>query len=346
MFQSRTVVVVGAGASFEVGLPIGARLKEEISKLTSFTFEFGNLKYGDGDFYNEIRRLPEFAKEGNRAIAACRKISNGIGFVSSIDSFLEVHSLDPDIQACAKAAIAKIVTDQERRSRLYVDPSNIYNSLKPANIQETWFVELAHMLFEKVDSGQLRKAFEPVTFVSFNYDRCVEWFVFNALKGLYFLDDRQAQDVLHSMQVLHPYGDIGAPSWLRGSGGVPFGGEVRGRLGELAKGIRTFTEKMAVSDTVDQVRKAIADARTVVFLGFAFHPQNMELLVPGGTISGVQQVYGTAVGMSERDRKATEEYLNRSFTRPSGKVRGPTVQLVDLECSEFMRQFKRTLAVQ
>ncbi len=267
-------------------------------------------------------------------------------YVSSIDSFLEVHASDFDIQLCAKAAIIKILTAAEGGSTLNFDQSNIDNTLSPNDLSGTWFLELAHLLFEKVEADRLEEAFEPVTFVSFNYDRCVEWFVFNAIKGLYFLDDRQAQEVVQDLRVLHPYGDVGAPSWLPGNGGVSFGGEVRGRLGQLSKRIRTFTEKLGVSEVVEQAREAIADARTVVFLGFAFHPQNMALLMPGGTVSDVRQIYGTAVKMSDQDRKATEEHLNRSFTRLSGNVKGPKVELVPLECSEFMRQFKRTLAVQ
>lgn len=293
--------------------------------------------------------MAEFECDRDRVANACSKISRGIGYVSSIDSFLEVHATDLDIQLCAKAAIAKIIAESEHGSDLNFDRSNIYNALPPNKLQDTWYLELAHILFEKVDSAQLRQALEPVTFVSFNYDRCLEWFIFHALRGLYFLDDAEARDAAKQLSIHHPYGHVGEPSWLSGGIGVDFGGEMRGRLNEAAKRLWTFTEKLEGSETIGSIRRAISEADTIVFLGFAFHPQNMELLMPKGTIADVQRVYGTAVGMSDQDRAATEEFITRSFTRyveTSGSYKSPEARLVDLECGEFMRQFKRTLAVQ
>jgi hypothetical protein len=344
MFKKNTVVVVGAGASFEAGLPIGAKLKEEISNLTRYSFNYSGLESGNGEFYSQLARMPEFSQDHRRIRQACAKISNGIGYVSSIDSFLEIHAKDPDIQVCAKSAIVRIIAAHERGSKLNFDRGNIYNRLDTGGLQATWYLELAHLLFEKVDASSLARAFEPVSFISFNYDRCLEWFVFNALKGLYSLEDAAAQRAIEGLRVLHPYGYIGPPRWLSASSGVDFGDELNGRLGHAAKSVRTFTES-ADAEAIAQIKKAAANATTIVFLGFAFHPQNIELLRPQ-ELSNVSHIYGTSHGMSEPDRAEVEGSLKRSFTRKRGsKDIGPDVQLSNLKCAEFMSQFRRTLAV-
>jgi hypothetical protein len=55
---------------------------------------------------------------------------------------------------------------------------------------------LAYILFEKTKRDNIKAAFEPVSFIVFNYDRCLEWFLFCALIGLYFLTDEAAQNAL------------------------------------------------------------------------------------------------------------------------------------------------------
>jgi hypothetical protein len=51
MFKRRTLFVLGAGASFEAGLPLGKALAGKIGKKMNVLFEgFNQPKSGDGDF--------------------------------------------------------------------------------------------------------------------------------------------------------------------------------------------------------------------------------------------------------------------------------------------------------
>ena len=47
MFRAKTVFVIGAGASVEVGLPMGSELLKQIVKLTDIKFEYYTHKSGD-----------------------------------------------------------------------------------------------------------------------------------------------------------------------------------------------------------------------------------------------------------------------------------------------------------
>jgi hypothetical protein len=347
MFLDKTVIVVGAGASFEAGLPLGHALKSSISKLTKLTFDdFGRLKGGDLDFWQELTRSDHFFGKQQRVAAACAKISQGIHYVSSVDSFLEIHRLDADIQHCAKTAISKLILDGERKSKLHVNRDNIYNTLDPSRLEATWYQELAQAFFESVEAENLAAAFDPVTFISFNYDRCIEWFLFNAVQALYFLQPEQAKPILQGLQILHPYGEVGSAGWLGEPSGNEFGADGRGGIVRAQGRIQTFTERSVPEMTIELVRKAVAQARTIIFLGFSFHPQNMELLWPENSKgeTEIRQVFGTSMGMSEQDRSTVQDQIVKRFGPRKGAAL--RVTLPPISCSEFMRQFKRSITIQ
>lgn len=341
MFKSGTVVVLGAGASFEVGLPTGHELKDSISALTRFKFEHGDFVSGDRSFFSELRRSDHFAtgRQIDLITKACKKISDGIGFVSSVDNFLEIHAKDADIQVCAKAAITYLIAKGERASRLYVDPSNIHNRLSAASLKDTWYQELAHILFEKVDGESIAKAFDSVRFVSYNYDRCLEWFLYQSLTGLYAMDTNQASEILEGVSILHPYGDIGAPEWQRSPADF-FGSDISGSVVHASKRLLTYNEGGA-PEVACEVRAAVESATTIVFLGFAFHPQNVELMRSQrkGKFSKVENIFGTSFKLSENDNHEVTTQLGRAFGAPSGNVK-----LANMTCCEFLRRYKRTLS--
>ena len=56
MFRSPTVLVVGAGASFEAGLPMGADLLRKLASSLSLNFQFNSLVEGDHRIENALRR--------------------------------------------------------------------------------------------------------------------------------------------------------------------------------------------------------------------------------------------------------------------------------------------------
>lgn len=56
MFDKKTLIVVGAGASKEVNLPTGYKLKHRISSILDIRFEDGNRQIsGDHVVYDAIR---------------------------------------------------------------------------------------------------------------------------------------------------------------------------------------------------------------------------------------------------------------------------------------------------
>jgi hypothetical protein len=94
---------------------------------------------------------------------------------------------------------------------------------------------------------------------------------------------------------------VGCLPWQDQTKSVSFGGQHRNiNLLEISAQIKTFTERIENEGALAAIRDEIQEAETVVFLGFAFHPLNMQLLTPEKS-SNAKRVFGTARGLSFTD---------------------------------------------
>jgi hypothetical protein len=117
MFHSKTVIVVGAGASSEVGLPIGTGLAKRIAELLDVRFDdFGSRCIsGDGALFHQLSR----GRDGRELQQAAWLIRDGVGLANSIDDFLERHQSNALALLYGKAAIVRAVLEAERRSKIF-----------------------------------------------------------------------------------------------------------------------------------------------------------------------------------------------------------------------------------
>src|ERR1700722_19142708 len=104
MFKRDTLFIIGAGASQEVGFPLGTELAKLIgSRLVRGVTDDRRAVYADPEFFDQIHRT--FPKNINELYAAAQRITEGIQLTNSIDDFLNVHSADDLIKPVGKAAI-------------------------------------------------------------------------------------------------------------------------------------------------------------------------------------------------------------------------------------------------
>jgi hypothetical protein len=170
------------------------------------------------------------------------------------------------------------------------------------------------MLGRGVRLEDIEMVFENIGFIIFNYDRCIEHFLLNALRQLYSISEQRAAETLQRLNIIHPYGDVGILKTALSNDGVFYGGDYEG-LNEdyvdLAKRIRTYTEAKDDEER-ENMDIALRDAERWVFLGFGFHEQNLKLLKPG---AGHEQktVFATALKMSGSDLNVTRGRIAAFF---------------------------------
>src|SRR5688572_14245898 len=121
MLTTKTVFILGAGASCEAGLPIGSTLRTEIAQMLSFAMSRHSITHGSGNpqIYDILVRQYHAQALLDR-LGACKQISLGIRLDGSIDDFIDAHKHDKLITECGKLAIGYAIVAAEEASKLYV----------------------------------------------------------------------------------------------------------------------------------------------------------------------------------------------------------------------------------
>jgi hypothetical protein len=125
---------------------------------------------------------------------------------------------------------------------------------------------------------------------------------------------------------------------------VDFGEEPRPeQLLDVASGIKTFSESVDPSSrgTV-LIRDLIRGSRRLVFLGFAFHQMNIELLMPTTPPPGNEsrRIFGTVHGVSKFD--ADDLRLDLSVRV---QVARENIHLSHVRCKQFFDEHQQGLSL-
>ena len=189
--------------------------------------------------------------------------------------------------------------------------------------------------------NDINQLFNNVSFIIFNYDRCVEHFIFHFLQNYYGIDPDEAAEIISGVKLFHPYGLVGQLPWQTGGDGTPFGSNDHlWQLLSLADQIKTFAERIEDEAEIHKMRQLVQEASQIVFLGFAFHMQNMDLITPQGK-TDINRVFATAVGISTSNCDVIEADILSRF--------GDTQHHIDLnfrqkiDCRYLLDEYRRIL---
>lgn len=343
MFREKTVFVVGAGASMEVGLPIGEKLKKIIfDKLDYRANTFGQRdgNHGDDEIFYCLSK--QNRTDLNECFRACTRIRDGIVLAESIDDFLDVHNEDSAIVLCGKAAITKAILDSEKSCALFYDPGNIYNTIDFRGIENTWFVSFFRLLKAGIKKSNLSKIFDNVTIICFNYDRCIEHFLVHAITAHYQIKKEGAIELVKQLKILRPFGSVGDYFGVSGRQ-VNFGIGSLGSVDEIRDAIKTYTDQVDSNEMI-AMQDSIINAGVVVFLGNAFHDNNMRLITPEKPTKVRKRIYSTRFGISDADLRVVTEKLIR--LSGNGRTARPMPQTdyfwVD-KCANLFSEYRMSL---
>lgn len=343
------VLIVGAGASFEANLPLGSGLKKRIADLLDIRYD-SRRESGDALIDQAFRVLMQQpdgrAGDINPHLYASWRIRDAMPQAISIDNFIDAHRGDLLVEKAGKLAIVRSILVAEAKSSLTIDPSNIYNRLKFEAVQGTWFNSFFQLLTENCQAAGLPQRFARVGIVCFNYDRCIEHYLFNALQNYYGVTPEAAAEALTHLDIYHPYGTVGRLPWMGGADKIAYGGEPSARqLVQLAGRIRTFTEGSDIAESdISGIRAMLATADRIAFLGFAFHRLNLELLFPSepaGVPARACPVFATGVGISDSDAAVIREEL---FVL-AGLNPNSTHIARETPCAKLFEDYRRSLSL-
>ena len=347
----KTVFVVGAGASSEAKLPIGKELKHHIAKLLDIRFDdWGDrLESGDKQILEVLRSVAKQKYNDQRAIQdlieECHHIRDAMPLAPSIDNFIDNHRDKEDIAICGKLAIIKSILNAEKNSKLWFQKERYDSNINFTDLGNTWYIPFFQTLTENCSKDELAERFKSITFIIFNYDRCVEQFIFWALQNYYRITGEEAGKLVEGMNIYHPYGDVGPLSFGKYEyGKIDFGEELdHSGLLQTSDKIKTFTEGTdPKSSKIVKIRNAIARADRVIFLGFAFHRLNMQLITPeDASAKHAPKHFVTAFNVSDSDTEIIKHHIRMLYSGGRGYV---SFEIGKLSCYDFYSEYWRSLS--
>jgi hypothetical protein len=348
MVKRPTLFIIGAGAGVDINMPVGATLSEEIGSKCDIRFEHATKQIsGDAAVMSALRGIARERNEDPNLFreAGCL-IKRGIHYTRSIDSYLYTHKDNERLKICAKLAIVQSILEHEDGSLLRIEKGKEPHFQQQGSVQNTWLSDFVYILQTGIVAAEnLERLFDNLTMINFNYDRCIEYFLFNAIQSIFHINAARATQIMNSLNVIHPYGLVGYMPWDDGKRQVDFGVRDYGDIAGLSNEIRTFNEQIEDGDELEKLRQEVGAAEVIVFLGFHFHSQNMELLKPQGPVQkkGQVSVFGSARYRSDSDVEIIQKQIVDMLS-----LSGPPANLHvgnKYDCKGLFTEFGSTLAL-
>lgn len=291
MIRKKTVFVLGAGASKPYGFPTGIELTSSI---------LAQMNPGHAMYTS----LMEAGFEPSQLDSFRQAFESSGRF--SIDAFLQFR---PDHSEVGRAAIAFRIISAEDRGALFSRPVNV-----------DWYRLLIHTMNAPV----LEFKNNAVSFVTFNYDRSLQFYLTQHLIGAYGLQRDAATAIITHFPFIHLHGDVGP---LPGHGEVArdYKSEVPAHeIRQWSKRIHIVHDELAEREAnFQRAKDEIAQADRVLLLGIGFDSINMRRLEfdkPG------KYADATSYGLTGMERKAVT-----TFTQSR-------LKLHDMDCLTLLRE--------
>jgi len=327
----KKVFILGAGASCDFGFPSGMRLMQEIHLLWNQpgATEVRNY-YGSAERVNLPRQLQD--RKTQSGVQKIKELSQRLYFsgADSIDDFLSQckdqsdGKDNPDVRF-GKLTILKTIFAKEQTAKENVNGLFKWdeNWLRVLFSEEFRFVEGVEKLKSTLESTQFY-------FVIFNYDRCVEYFLYTAIKNYYGLTDEEAKNIISKIDFYHVYGQLAPLGWQQGKNPINFGDTPRGDWHLFIPNIKIVNEERGnFEDIRNKIGAQIRDAGKVYILGFGFQESNWKLLGideykthrAKGLAWPLDKFHYTNFGLSKRSKERIQkEYFGRT-----GKSKGSAI---------------------
>ena len=313
------VFIIGAGCSVPYGFPTGVMLMQKLKN-----FDYGeklprNDEYPIGDLFLVNLYQERFGYS----------IANNIGLHGSKYAWSLPSTKDEDLYNQLMDEIVlpfsqsirhsmMVSTDEFLKNRLGQKQNEqadfgkrliAYEILKAEQASRLGNIDWIQHLLSRIDQqDNWKEILKQTVFLTFNYDRVLEYCIF-----LYLTSDKQYADAdahafIKEMQIHHVNGFIGSLEE------IPFGAVENGKYQEIAKRMETVWEKRQNRDESEKEKYQgfLKNAERVYFLGFSYIPDNLESIgIPrGAEIIRNAKVYATAMGLSSQNRLRISTYLD------------------------------------
>ena len=328
------VFIIGAGCSVPYGFPTGATLMQKLKDFDYGT-KFPRASYDTSDIFLVVLYQECFGYSSAEHMG--RGIDIEWSLPSTKDENLYNQLMDEIVLPFSQSIRHSMMvsTDEFLKNRLgqkqneQVDfgkrliayeilkaeqeslnkPNSFIKNLNPSEYKWLGNIDWIQHLLSLIDQQpNWKEILKQTVFLTFNYDRVLEYCIF-----LYLTSDKQYADAdahafINEMQIHHVNGFIGPLEK------IPFGAVENGKYQEIAKGMETVWEKRQNRDESEKEKYQgfLKNAQRVYFMGFSYIPDNLESIGISRYAEIIRdaKVYATAMGLSSQNRLRVSTYLD------------------------------------
>lgn len=293
MINVKTVFVLGAGASNPFNYPVGSGLYQAV---------LDNFQKGGSSNAHLINTTRFVQNDIDKFLMALARSGQ-----SSVDAFLERRF--EDFLEIGKAAIAIELMLRENEPILWQQPN--------------WMINL----FGRMSSETLEQFDEnEVAFVTFNYDRSLEHFLFVSLINYFGKSVEDCAAVLRNIPIVHLHGRLGYLPWQHSDS------RAYGDTAITVQSVNMAVKEMRVvhEDITDrdkdfaEAKELLHAAERVYLMGFGFGAKNVQRIELSSLRPAV--FYGTAYGLTASETAYCKKQCGGNVTLYNGSP-----------CLEFLR---------
>jgi hypothetical protein len=314
MITQPTVFILGAGASRPFDYPTGRELVDNIIALrggTQLGSEIQALK-------TVLPEIHEHKDIKTRIIYFINELKKACP--PSVDFFVETKVIagNNEYEQIGKVLIAREIIKCENENRLY-----FVTEQGRERYESDWYGYLWSNLLTATTIEELKK--NQLSFITFNYDRSLEHFLFNAIKSLYSKSDEEVADIIrNNIKIVHVYGMLTELPWQTTKGGCPYSANdnIPERYIKALENIHLIGAERG--EGFQEAQKLIKQAQSVHFLGFGYNKINLNRLnIPHRK----QGFNGTFYGMKKSEISCVADYMSSVFDIYIAPL--PNVRLLD-----------------
>jgi hypothetical protein len=284
MIKNKSVFIVGAGASKDLGLPTGKELKTSIRDLLKRTRHGGGTSLSitppKSAVFDALQSDPRFRGDSESLGQLLDLIasnmgdnSTSVGSATSIDAFLDNHRNDDRVVKIGKLAIADAIAVAE--AKCILGSPQVAGS---ASSNDYFLDAVLNLAVAGHTHDTVLESLKNLSFVTFNYDRCIERYadlwLLKRFNG-HLKPDARKLNVVHIYGSLADYNPGEKFSVQTSEHKQRFWANPHLDIAPVADRLKIFTESIdnKIQSSIDA---ACAEAHIVIFLGFAFEKQNMD----------------------------------------------------------------------
>jgi hypothetical protein len=300
MIKKKTTLILGAGASAPFEFPTGYDLLRRVIGWSEYDIDPITTLYS-GFSKTEIDAFREALRRSGK---------------TSVDAFLEYR---PEFIPVGKTAMAWALIQCEHEPHLFKRDG------------KSWYEYLFNQLSAQFeDFGQNR-----LSILTFNYDRSLEHYLFTALKNSSGKSENECADKLKTIPIIHLHGDLGVLPHTGTALARPYNTNISPEVLNIAtKRIKIIHEGIENERQFELAHHFLSESEVICFLGFGYHPLNMERLgIKSGSSSSLngKQIIGSSFGFTHAES-------NQISGRYGFQLRPNQYEYQNLDVLQFLRE--------